>query len=245
MTHQHLRSSEGKVVEISAPNKQAAKKDDFQRNAVLREANDARGKGKRKRAVELYRQILAHDPEDFEVHGKLAQLLAEGGEIDEARKSFHAGAEGYHKKGFTDRAIALLHQAVQAVPTDVDGWLRISDLQIIRLKKADAANTLANGRKIFRKRKHLAAAAQILQAHMQLEPTRMEIVIDLAQVEKKRGNKPRSIELLESTMPGVNAFDRKKLRKALFFVAPSPRTLWRWFKNTKPAAPANRSVLKA
>lgn len=225
-----------KRAEVSAPNQRPSKQDDLDRSAMMREASDARGNGKRKRAVELYRRLLERDAQDFEVHGKLAQLLAESGDIAEASRSFHAGAEGNHKKGFTDRAIALLHQAVQSLPEDLDAWLRISDLQLVRSKKAEAASTLARARKLFRRRDQLAAAAQILQSHLQLEPASTDIVVDLAQVEKKRGHRGRAIELLEGVIPTAEPLDRKGLLKALFLVAPSPRRLWRWIKNTKPAA---------
>src|SRR5690348_11768142 len=92
----------------------------FDKKSAVAQAAEARGKGDRKKAIALYRDVLAHDPADHEVHGRLAQLLAESGDLAQASASFRLGADGYHKVGFTDRAIALLKQAVEHVPGDVD-----------------------------------------------------------------------------------------------------------------------------
>jgi tetratricopeptide (TPR) repeat protein len=214
--------------------KAALEKSDFNRNQLLRDANDARAKGKRKRAVELYKAILARDPEDFEVHHKLAQILAEAGDLDAAKASFHAAAEGYHKKGFSDRAIALFHQTVEHVPEDVDAWLRIAELYVVRLKKADAQKTLGDARKIFKKKRHMAHAARVLKAAMFLEPNRIDLVIDAAQVEKRRGDKARAVEILDEKIAQANSFDRRVLRKAMFFITPSLGNLFRWMRNAPP-----------
>ena len=207
----------------------------LQRRRLVEEAAEARGKGKRKRAIELYRELLTLAPDDCEVHGKLAQLLAEGGDIEAASQSFRAGALGYHEKGFTDRAIALLKQAVVHAPLDVEAWLSISAMYVVRDKHKDAHKALDEARPHFTKRDHLSASARILDAHLRLEPRRVDLAVDRARVAKRQGQRGYGILLLTDLLAAVEATDRKRLRRALFWLRPTPASLWRWLRNT-PAA---------
>lgn len=209
-----------------------AKTPAFDRREIAARASEARGKGKRKRAVELYREILEHDPDDHEVHGKVAQLLAESGDLAAAAASFRAGAEGYHRKGFTDRAIALLKQGVTHVPTDADSWIRISEMYVVREKKKDAQKTLADARVMFKRRADLPGAARILDAHLLLEPTAIDVAIDRARIARRLGQRSFGQLLLMDRLATVDAADRKKLRRALFFLRPTPAALVRWLANS-------------
>lgn len=210
-----------------------AKAATFDRRAVAAKAAEARGKGKRKRAVELYREILEHDPEDHEVHGKIAQLLAEGGDLTAASVSFRAGAEGYHKKGFTDRAIALLKQGTTYLPTDAELWLRISEMYVGREKKKDAEKTLSDARPMFKRKADLRGAARILDAHLALEPRALDVAIDRAQVAKRLRDRDHGVALLTGLLAGASDAERKKLRKALFSLQPSLGSWWRWVRNAR------------
>jgi tetratricopeptide (TPR) repeat protein len=209
----------------------------FDRKALAAAASDARGRGDRKEALARYREILQSAPDDFEVHGKLAQLLAESGDLAAASMSFHAGAEGYHKRGFTDRAIALLKQAVEHNRSDVDAWLRIAELTVVRKRLKEAAKILADARAVFRKNKRgsLASAARILDAALTLERDRVDLAIDRARVAKKMGQRSYGILLLTDLCARVDVRTRKRLRRALFGLRKTPASFWRWLTNA-PAA---------
>jgi tetratricopeptide (TPR) repeat protein len=203
----------------------------FDRKRAFADAVAARGRGDRAKAVALFRDVVAHDPSDFETHGKLAQLLAESGDIKSAIDHFRAGAEGYHKKGFTDRAIALLKQAVEAWPLEVDLWLMLSTFYELRLKKKEAAKVLADARPHMKKYPHLAA--RILDAHLLLEPGAIDLAIDRAFVAKKMGQRGYGILLLSSLCSTDDVVARKRLRRALFSLKKTPASWWRWWKNAK------------
>ena len=49
----------------------------YDRSRLLRRAAGAQTKGRRKKAIELYRKVLAVEPNDAQVHRKIAPLLAE------------------------------------------------------------------------------------------------------------------------------------------------------------------------
>jgi tetratricopeptide (TPR) repeat protein len=197
----------------------------------MADAADARGKGKRKRAIELYRAVLAEAPDDHEALGKLAQLLAEGGDLVAASGCFRTAADGYHAAGFTDRGIGLLRQAVAHVPNDIEAWLRIVELYDAREKKRDAINALAEARSAFKKKADLPHAVRILDAHMALEPHSLPLVIDRALVAKQLGDAKLGMLLLLDRLATASPADRKKLRRALFTIKPSIGAWWRWVRN--------------
>lgn len=82
------------------------------RARVLADADAARAKGKLKKAVAGYREILSHEPRDAVVHGKLAPLLVRE-EPYEAWQGFELAAQDQLQKGFAARAIALYRTAAQ------------------------------------------------------------------------------------------------------------------------------------
>jgi hypothetical protein len=57
----------------------------YDRTRILEEAARARARRKRARAIELYRWVLAIEPQNALLHAKLAPLLAEAGEHFDAR----------------------------------------------------------------------------------------------------------------------------------------------------------------
>ena len=80
----------------------------YDRSRLLRTAAGARTKGRRKKAIELYRKILAVEPNDAQVHRKIAPLLAETKQRDDSWKSYQRAAERLRGQGFADQAIGVL-----------------------------------------------------------------------------------------------------------------------------------------
>ena len=83
----------------------------------MAKAGRARAKGRKKKAIAIYRKLLAGTPDDFDVHAKLAPLLAASKQRKEAAKSFNMAAESYISKGFDVKAIAVYKQATRHFPT--------------------------------------------------------------------------------------------------------------------------------
>jgi tetratricopeptide (TPR) repeat protein len=206
----------------------------FDKKSAVAQAAEARGKGDRKKAIALYRDVLAHDPSDHEVHGRLAQLLAESGDLAQAAASFRLGADGYHKVGFTDRAIALLKQAVEHVPDDVDAWLSIASFNVERERKKEADKVLADARTRFVRKRDLAAASRLLDARLKLDGKNVAVAIDRARVAKRMGQRGFGVLLLEDVLSLVDQRERRRLRRALFSLQPTPASLWRFLVNRAP-----------
>ena len=77
----------GNVHVIQRP-KPGPKPRSYDRARVLKKASAARKRGKRKKAIELYRQVLADEPENVDLLRKLAPLFAESRQEEEALLHF-------------------------------------------------------------------------------------------------------------------------------------------------------------
>lgn len=203
----------------------------YDRAEVLAEAEKARGKRNRKKAVAGYRRILEHEPEDFVVHGKLAPLLVDD-EPRAAWASFEKAAQGHAAKGFSDRALAVYRQAADALPFIAEAWEHIAELERLRGHKADAVKALFTGQAFFwRRREDLPVAMRLLEQALALEPWHVDGTIALARVLKRQGEKAAAVARLDALLEHVpDAATRKRVLKARLGVAFSFRHLWAWLR---------------
>ena len=74
-----------------------------ERQAILEAAARERARNRRRRAIALYRSLLAFEPGSPELHAKLAPLLAETGQAFDAWQSYRAVVHGALRAGREDR----------------------------------------------------------------------------------------------------------------------------------------------
>lgn len=191
--------------------------------------DQARGRGKVKKAIAKYQAALALGPDDPAIHGKLAPLLARSQQADAAMKSFQAAAEGQLAKGFTDRAIAVWAQAAQSFPRQVRVWQEMARLHGGRGRRADAVKALLEGRGHLRKKAFRREALVLLRQALELEPGHVEVRIDLARQLGKLGQREEALATLRP-LEGTAGKLLRRVRRAQFQISPSVRTLWRWLR---------------
>lgn len=156
-----------------------------------------RGRRKRRRAIALYREVLRRERDDPDLHRKLAELLAKDGDLEAARASYRCACEGYAKRGFSERAIGVLRDAVKRLPRDVGFWMELAHLEYERGRRADALAVLRTGRPCFGRRKDRPAALMLLTAASKLDPNDLEIGLDFALALRRAGMKTRALRVLE------------------------------------------------
>src|SRR4051812_28508100 len=100
------------------------------RSEIITAADQARAKGKLKKAIAGYRKALELEPKDPVVHGKLAPLLARSKEPQAALESFQTAAQGHLDKGFADKALAVYVQAADLFPHQVNLWQQMAQLNL-------------------------------------------------------------------------------------------------------------------
>jgi tetratricopeptide (TPR) repeat protein len=207
------------------------RKKPFDRNEALAVADRHRARGRKKKAIAAYRDVLAVDPSDVAVHSKLAPLLAKNGQKGEALASFHVAAQGYVHKGFIDRAIAVYVQARSFFPREAMLWDELARLYQARERRADALRTLLEGgRKLGRRTASRAHAIRLLGQALVLEPWHAKATLGLALLLSKDGQGSEARALLAGLACRVRGKDLRRTRAALLRLSPTPSNAIGWVK---------------
>jgi tetratricopeptide (TPR) repeat protein len=144
----------------------------YDRNRLLEQAQSARNRGRRKRAIALYQRILVVDPADQVVHRKIAPLLARSKRLPEAWDSYRRVAGQLQRQGFVDQAIGVYREASSWLWRERKLWLspagpRARD-PADRVRAELPARRTAGAR--GRARQSEAAAALARPAHARARP---------------------------------------------------------------------------
>jgi Flp pilus assembly protein TadD len=204
------------------------KKDEYDRDEILRAAEKAEKKGDRARAISEYQRVLRWEPANHVLHTKMGVLLAEAGREAEAWTQFVAAGEGYGREGFLDKAVAVYTQAAAYLPTRMDLWLTLCDLNLKRGRKADATRVCLEGRRHFRKLPQHQQAGQLLRKVIDIEPHHVEATVDLARVRARSGGREEARRLLHGIAVRNQGRTLRRIRAAQFRLSPTPAAAWRW-----------------
>lgn len=205
------------------------RKKPYSRTETLGEADKARAAGRARKAVALYRKVLANDPADATVHGKLAPLLAQSKkERGEALASFELAAQGHLKAGFSDRALAMYVQAASYFPEEASLWEEIARLNMVRARRADAVNALIEGGDAIGRTRFRAGGLRLLRKALEIEPWHLEATLALARLLAKEKEKEEALALLEDLAERVRGKGRRRVRRAILRLSFTPVNLWRW-----------------
>ena len=202
----------------------------YDRKRLLAQATKARGRGRLKKAVELYRQVLAVEPRNAELHRKVAPLLARTKKPDESLKSYRFAAEELIRGGFIEQAIGLYREAIAQLPPQHELFLAISDLELERGRKPDAVGVLIDGRKHFRRRRDRSEAILLLLRVRKIEPTHLDATLDLALLLAKSGNRIRALRLLDEQAARQHGPWLRRVRARQFRLAPGFGSGGRWLR---------------
>lgn len=202
----------------------------YQRSAVLEAAARARASGNVKKAIAEYQKVIANEPDNTDVHGKLAPLLAESGQFKPAWKSFELSAEGFRKKGFVDRAISVYMQAAEAMPGLVEVWERVAAMHLERRRRADAVKALLRGRSFFKTAEYRPQAIRLLGRVRDVEPMHYDATRDLAGLLGKDKRAAEAVGLLEALGRHHKGAALRRIRGQVFWLHPGPRRAWEWVR---------------
>ena len=206
------------------------KKTVYDRSRILGEAQQARSRKKYEKAIALYRQVLEVEPENVDLLGKIAPLLARARHPAEVRSTYRSAAEGLVRRGFVDRAIGTLREATGYLPRDVEIWSALAALELKRGRPIDAHRTLLQGRSHFRRRKDRPQAIELLRRARELAPKDFETSFDLAGLLARSGQRARAHSLLEELVRRSGRRELRRVRARQLRVAPSPAAGWRWLR---------------
>ena len=202
----------------------------YDRTRILSAAVKARRRGRRKKAIELYRRVLDVEPENVDLLRKVAALHAESGQSDEAWGAYRRAVDGIAAKGFLERSIGVLREAAAYLPRQIEVWQRLADLELQRSRPADAHRVLLEGRRHFRAGRDIREAILLLLRARRIVPGHFDTDYDLARLFARAGARPRAQTILEQLVPHSTRRQLRKLRARQFAISPSPASGWRWLR---------------
>ncbi len=202
----------------------------FDRAASLRAASEAKAKGRHKKALTLYQQVLESEPNNTSIYREIAPLLVRVNKMDEAWMSFRVAAEGFVRQGFIEKAIGIYREATHFLPRESAAWIALSDLQVQRGHREDATAVLLEGRRHFRSRKQRQEAMQLLGRARKVAPNNFQAGFELARLRSKMGDRKGAWKLLWELQRIANRPQRRRIRAAQFWLSPGPTTALRWLR---------------
>jgi tetratricopeptide (TPR) repeat protein len=202
----------------------------YDRNRLLSAAAKAQSRRRFKKALALYEEVVRAEPNNPELHRKIAPLLARSKQRERAWKSFRYAAEALVNGGFYEKAIGVYREATHYLPQQITAWLAIAELHVHRERRSSAVEALLEGRTHFRRRKHRPEAIRILARAREIDPTHFEVNLDLARLLSKTRSRPMARRILAELAPHCHRRQLLRLRAIQFRLSPTPAGALRWLR---------------
>lgn len=203
---------------------------EYDRARILDAAARARSRKKRARAIQLYRRVLAVEPQNPELHVKIAPLLAETGQIFDAWQSFRAVARARLREGQHDQALAVYREAALFLPQEIQAWQAVARLQHRAGRPREALETLLEGSRNFRTRWLRPQAVALLRRARDIDPWDFEIVLELGKLLSADDQDHEATLLFEGLVSRTGGERLRRVRAAQLRQNPGPHTLWLWLE---------------
>jgi thioredoxin-like negative regulator of GroEL len=202
----------------------------YDRSRLLAKAVRARKKGRRKKAIALYCEVLAVEPENDDLHRRIAPLLAETKQPEAAWSSYQRAVEGLAKKGFLDHVVGVLREASVLLSRQVELWYALSDFELKRRGATDAAEVLLEARQHFRSRRERDVAISFLLRARRLVPRSFAVNFELARTFAKSGAPKRARGILEELASRSRGRQLRRVRGQQLRMSPTPFAACRWLR---------------
>ncbi len=205
----------------------------YDRGEILRMAEKYRSQRRIRRAVREYEKILTVDPQDIDVHIRIAPLYIRAGRKDHAKTSLRQVIAWYEKQGFADKAIATLRLALTVDRLDLAAHLNLADLYLDKGHAGEARYILDVARKSFRGKRYLKEALAVEEKTLNLAPDDFRAQVSLVRLLWRTGKRREALERLrrmeEQWARRGNREYWRKTRRLYCRLAPSLSTGWSYF----------------
>lgn len=203
----------------------------YDRKRLLDEAERARGKGRDRQAIALYRRVLAAEPRNIELNYRVAPLLAKTGQAFDAWRCFQQVASSLSNGGQRAKALAVYQEAARHVPREFDTWMAVARLQLRLGEKSAARESLLEGRQYMNRRRDRPQAIALLRTALDLEAWHPDTVIDLATLLEASRQGEEARWLLEQLSQRARGRELARIRGYQWRMEPSLRHTWYWIRD--------------
>ncbi|MGA7683626.1 MAG: tetratricopeptide repeat protein [Terriglobales bacterium] len=148
------------------------------------------------KGIAMYKKITKLQPS---VDGslKLAELYTQQGLFNDARAQYLQVAEDFMKNGDLDQAIRLFQKVLEMDPENVPMRIKLAEVYLKRGKKQEAWEIFSAAAEALRARGSMAAAEDILQRMLVLDPGNSYVLLMRGKSAIESGDAPKAIEYLE------------------------------------------------
>ena len=168
----------------------------YDRAGILRRAERFRSRGRVKSAIREYERVLAVDPDDIEVHTKVAQLYIRARRKDQAKASLKRVIEWNEKEGFVDKEIAMLRVAQKLDRRDLAVYLRLAELYLGKEVTGDALRLLEGARRAFRRKRFFKEAIAVEEKILSIAPDDFQAQVSFVRLLRRAGRRYEAGERL-------------------------------------------------
>jgi len=205
----------------------------YDRGEILRKAEKYRSQRRIRKAIREYEKILSADPQDIDVHIRIAPVYIRAGRKDQAKSSLRQVITWYEKRGFTEKAIATLRLALKVDHRDLATNLHLVDLYLGKNHAGEARNALDRARKAFRGKRFLKEALAVEEKILGIAPDDFRAQVSLVRLLWRTGKRREALERLrrmeEQWARRGNKPYWRKTRRLSWLLAPSLSTSWAYF----------------
>lgn len=205
----------------------AGRRKSYDRARILSQAERARRRGREAKAIELYRRVLAVEPENVHLHRKVAPLLVRCGQPEEAWRCYRFAVKTLAGRGFEAHATGLLRGAAAQLPENRDVWIALADRIRKEGRLVDAKGVLLTGRAHFCRRRHRRDAIELLARAEALDPDDLTVGLDLARLLARCSDRARALQILER-LASSEPTRQRRIYFERFRVAPNLHSLTDW-----------------
>jgi tetratricopeptide (TPR) repeat protein len=200
----------------------------FDRVRILEAADRARRKGRRRRAARLYREVLAVEPRNAELHSRVAPLLATTGRGFDAWRSYQVAIRHCIADKQLESAATLARGATRTLPHQLEPWEQLARLEMERGFRDAALEALRQGRRAMKGRRRRPQAIVLLRRALALDPDDAKISIDLARLLARTDQVAEAMRILDDLAERGDARQRRAARGARWRIEPSLLHTWAW-----------------
>lgn len=205
----------------------------YDRRRLLKEADSLREGRRWRRALRLYRQILAAEPRNAEIHFRAAPLMARAGQRVEAWESFRVAAEALAREGDEASLIPLHQQAAKALPRCFEAWRELGRAELRRQRPEQACRVLLDGARRMRRGDGRGQAIVLLRDAREIEPWHPDVVLELSRLLAREGQAAEALFLLDHLDDRVEGEELRAVRARTWRIEPSLRHTWRWLRASR------------
>ena len=155
-------------------------------------------KGQLKRAVQEYEKLLKLQSPDARTLHQFGELLARAGQKERAVEIFLEAAAAHRQAGFSERAVAVLKQALSLDPLRLDANLALAEAFLAKQFERDAASALLKAADALAEAKLPEKEIELLQRAVQLLPGDTQCKVRLGRALRKTGRQEEARDLIFS-----------------------------------------------